>query len=142
MLIPAEFWPNSITAARYWGLTEKWMIINNDEREQGCQIWPEIRPHWHNIGQICDFLKVSFQFHFARQTKMNLKLILTSPRFVQFGTNLALFPAKSDIPEMTKLCELFMSFQHLQNVRASYQLCGSNMSFMTKNNALYIHYYY
>ena len=37
----------------------------------------------------------------THQPKLHSKLILKSPRFVQFGANLAMFETKSDIPDIS-----------------------------------------
>ena len=78
---------------------------------QGCHILPQIVPNWHQMGQIWELLRsVSIYFDWV---KIGLKcdkpgifldqpncpkLILQSPRFVQFGVNLTLFGANPEIP--------------------------------------------
>ena len=54
-------------------------------------------------GRNLGLFKISFLFILAPCAKMNRKLILKSPRFVQFGANLNYFVSKSDI---TVTCSL------------------------------------
>ena len=65
---------------------------------QASQIWPAIRPHWQEMGQIWEFLR-SVSVHFGSASQNVLKLILKSPRFVLFVANLAQFRAKTKIPD-------------------------------------------
>ena len=38
------------------------MILSHRIR-QGCQVWPQIGPDWHRIGQIWDFLRSVLQYY-------------------------------------------------------------------------------
>ena len=55
---------------------------------QGWQICTQIGPDWHQMGQICDFLRSVFCSFWRRGAKMNRKLILKSHIFVPFSADL------------------------------------------------------
>ena len=54
----------------------------------------QMAPNGSNLG----LFKISFLFILARRAKMKRKLILKSPRFVPFNTNLAQLEGKYVIP--------------------------------------------
>ena len=110
------------------GYTEKTMFCLFQDKMSMHHFRPEMSAFVSNLARLAPngtnlgLFKISFLFILARCAKMNRKLILKSPRFVPFGTNLTLFETKSDIP-----ANIIMTFTFLKFLNNSWSLFLNNL---------------
>ena len=98
-------------------------------RELGDQIWPQVSD-WPQMGHIRGIYLRSDSVHFGSPSQNVLKLILKSPRFVPFGTNLTPFETNPNIP-------LSLWYPWLELPRPESELCLS--LYTTLSTHCYIH---
>ena len=82
--------PRFLRESIHWLVTFPLYIYILELRRRAVKFSIQIGSDWSQMGQIWDFLR-SVSVHFGSASQNVLKLILKSPRFVPFGTNLTQF---------------------------------------------------